>query len=246
MAMMAVGATGCKSVCKANKDAGLATIVCQPMNQTVGDKDTAAFEVKACGRELEYQWYYNDGTKPIPLEDTNGFCGAHRSQLFISNVTNHVGHYSCRIVSYDVEENPAVTETRMATLGFIRTSKKAMSLNIIDHQPPPPGSSGTSSCGPYGAFLLFDNTNHAGYKPTAGQQVGFVKVKYSNSLTYLQTSTYELLWKTGVLEKGCATNYTDTQKTFPCNASKYYKFIVYFKTWPPAPGSGDVVLDLTF
>jgi hypothetical protein len=246
MAAGAAGVAGCKSACQANKEIGLAPIVCQPMNQTVKEGETASFEVIACGRGKEYQWYFDDGSRQVPLEDAKGYRNTHSAKLSVVNVSsNNVGRYFCRIVSYDSEKNPAITETRMATLGFLARTLPA-SLSIIDHQPIPPGSSGTSECGSYCAFLLFDNTTHTGYRPS-GTGAGLARVKFSNNPNDLPTSSYELLWKTGPLDKGCATNFTTTQKSFPCNTAKLYKFIVYFKgAWPPPAGSGDVQLNLDF
>jgi hypothetical protein len=260
LAGLAVGATGCKSVCrdccanaeKGGKGLGSLTIRHQPEDQTVKENDKAEFKVDAAGGPLEYQWFFDNGSNRLQLADSRDFNGTRKNKLEVSNVSdNKVGHYYCRIISYDSEENPVSLESRMATLGFIEAPKRPQSLGTVDHQPLPPGSSGTSTCGVYCAFILFDNINHAGYKPATGQTKGYLTLKLSNSTgtAPLQTSTYKVLWKTGVREKGCAADYSTTQKWFSCSAPKAYKFIVYFncENWPPPNSAGaQLLLDVDF
>jgi hypothetical protein len=235
---LVVGATGCKSVCQANKKAGLPMIVCQPLDQTVDKDGTAELKAKAIGKHLIYQWYRNGE----PLEDTNGIWGANRSHLFVSHLSNgNVGNYSCRIISTDRWEFPVNTDTRLATVGFTEKMKLESQIITIQHQPLPPGSSGKSSCGPFCAYVLFN----AGFTPNTGQNVAYLRVKFSNAANYLPVSAYNVLWQSGtVLDRGCATNYSDTQKSFPCNSAKKYKFIVYFtgNTWPLSGTAGAEVL----
>jgi hypothetical protein len=243
---LVLGVVGCKSVsrnscaqvCKDNTEAGLPTIQCQPLDTTVGEKETATFKVTAVGKNLEFQWYRNG----YPLTDTEGFKGAKRPQLFISDVSSgKVGNYFCRIIGTDCSEFPISTDTRMATLGYVQTFKPM--AQTIQHQPLPPGSSGTSICGPYCAYVPFQT----GFKPATGQTLARAKVRLSNSTSYLPVGSYNLFWQASVLERGCATNYTDMEKSFSCKDTKTYKFIVYFtgNTWPlPGAAGADVLLDV--
>lgn len=244
---LVVGGTGCKCVsqnecspvCKENTEAGLPMIQCQPLDATVtGKEETAVFNVNADGKDLAFQWY-RDGR---PLADTDGFQGAKKQQLLVSDVPHgKVGNYFCRIISTDSSGFPINTDTRMATLGFVET--KSRSTPPVQHQPLPPGSSGTSTCGVYCAYVLFP----AGFKPATGHFTASATVRFSNSMNCLPVTSYNLFWQVNALEKGCATNSSDIKKSFPCNAAKTYKFIVYFtgNTWPfPGTAGAEVLLDV--
>jgi hypothetical protein len=238
------GATGCKciyknecaKVCEENKEAGLPTILCQPLDTMVGEKESATFNVTAVGKDLAYQWYRNGD----PLADKEGFKGANQPQLFVSDLPGgKVGNYFCRIVSTDSSELPISTDTRVATLGIVQRSQ--VEALTIQHQPPPPGGpSGKCICGVYRAYMIFP----AGFKPAAKQTLAHAQATFSNGAN-LKPSDYNLLWQTSILDRGCATDSTNSLKSFSCNPAKTYKFTVYFVNWPlPGSAGAGVILNV--
>src|ERR1700694_6021764 len=105
VAGLVAGMAGCKStckdgcmsrsagVCKENQMAGLATILCQPMDATVKEGGAATFDVKATGTDLSYEWFFNG--EPISDERKN-IRGSHDRRLVINRVTAaDLGFYSC-------------------------------------------------------------------------------------------------------------------------------------------------------
>ena len=109
----------------------------------------------------------------------------------------------------------------------------------------PPGSSGTSVCGAYAAFLVFSNGG-GGYTPDPGTTLCVVQVQVDG--VYLANTQYNLLWRVSPIVRGCAAVVAGsaTQKSFASSPAKKYSLTLYF-TPGNCPASGaDVVLEVGF
>lgn len=109
----------------------------------------------------------------------------------------------------------------------------------------PPGSSGTSVCGPYAAFLVFDNGD-VGYTPDPGTTLCIVQVQADGA--DLDNTQYNLLWRASPTVRGCAAvvEGSATQKSFASSPAKKYSLTLYFKPGDCPPSGADVVLEVSF
>jgi hypothetical protein len=239
-----VGATGCKSVCLANKKAGLATIVCQPMDVEVTNKDQRIeFKVQAIGRDLTYQWYFNSTALQDSGKEGRGYSGVNEPKLVVSHFTaDKIGFYHCEIDSKDCLSLPLRTATRSATLGTAFMLKDAAPPT----QPlPPPGAPTTNLCGgKYCASVCFRNGT-TGYIPPATLPSGVAPIKclltVSANGVVQSTSVYDVQVNDGRNKPYCAGNESDGQtKSFAVTAGTHaYRFTVYFKC--PSPKGSPLI-----
>jgi len=120
-----------------------------------------------------------------------------------------------------------------------------MNVYPPQHQPMPPGSSGTSVCGAYAGFALYNNGG-TGYTPDPGTTLCVVQVQVGGA--YLANTQYNLLWRTGATSRGCATAVagSTTQKTFASSPAKKYSLTLYFMPGNCPPNGTDVVLEVSF
>ena len=234
--------TGCTTVCCKNQQEGLASIVCQPMDETVKLGGTARFEVKTpkCGH-VAYQWYFNG--KPIESERKD--CrGTRESLLEIFNVeTNNLGYYWCEIESLDSHGNQVRTRTRDAALGY---SARMLFVYPPQHWPMPPAFPGSiGDCGgPYCGCVVFKNGG-AGFMPAIGQTKGVASIKVGG--VQQGQNKFNLFWRVNGKEAGCAAvlaGSSPPQKWFLSSNPKKYFITVYFPQCP-APGT-DVELTINF
>jgi hypothetical protein len=109
----------------------------------------------------------------------------------------------------------------------------------------PPGSSGTSVCGAYAAFLLFNNGG-SGYTPDPGTTLCIIEVQVDD--VFVDNTQYNLLWRTSPTVRGCAAVVagSTTQKSFASSPTKKYGLTLYFKPGCCPPSGADVALEVTF
>jgi hypothetical protein len=235
------------------------------MDTTVAQGGQATFEVKAVGKNLIYQWYFNN----------NEIQGARDPQLVVSGATAaKVGFYHCELDSADSIDTQTRTRTRSAALGLggdsvstsavprrtddrggIRTYSAAITSTATNppggnsyppqHQPLPPPSSGTSICGAYCGYVVYNNGG-AGFSGISGTTKAFVRVSTSSGT--VANTCYELLWRVNATVKGCATIVTGstTDRTWNSTAGTKYFLTVYFKPGCCPPAGTDVILDVWF
>ena len=230
--------TGCKSLCPANEKAGVATIFCQPVDTGVAPNQQAEFEVRAKGKELTYQWYFND--RPVG----DGVKGGRTSRLIIPSVTrDKLGFYWCEINAVDpLMGTPTRTRTRMASLSM------AIPMSVTSTNIPPASgvfvsgtASGTNPCGNnnnYCGYVIMNN-NNAGYVPPAGKTGACFTITLPDGTT-VPNSDYDLMRTSGFFDRVCSTNKPEslTEKCFAVTAKKTYVITIYFKNGHcPAPGA---------
>lgn len=237
----------CKNGCTQNEKAGLATIVCQPVDISVAEHDPATFEVQVKGRDLVYQWYFKDG--PV----SEGMKGGRTNSLTVSDLTtNKQGYYWCEIDSSDpVWGAPVRTRTRAAKLTILPASVAGglsfTGTNVIMDIPPtpnlpPPGSPSGADCGDYCTYVVYNN-NGTAYKPDLGTTKFVAKVQAPLG-TYVSNADYELLRAANLTDRFCATNIGTIQKGFGSTPSKRYVFTVYFKPGKCPPTNTYVYLEV--
>lgn len=109
----------------------------------------------------------------------------------------------------------------------------------------PPGSAGTSVCGAYAGFAIYNNGG-AGFTPGPGTTLGVVQVQAGG--VYLANTQYNLLWRTSATSRGCAAVVAGsaTQKSFASSPVKKYSLTLYFTPGNCPPNGTDVVLELNF
>jgi hypothetical protein len=109
----------------------------------------------------------------------------------------------------------------------------------------PPGSSGTSVCGAYAGFALFNNGS-AGYTPDPGTALCVVQVQAGGA--YLATTQYNLLWRASATDRGCAAAVAGsaTQKSFVSSPAKKYSLTLYFTPGNCPPKGTIVALEVSF
>lgn len=136
---LAVGVAGCKSVCPANKRAGLATIVCQPMDLEVTDSDQPAkFKVVATGSELTYRWYWYDQPLGERNEKAGQFRGVFTDELTVLGTNRYeAAPYRCEIGSQNSCGDDKRTSTRTAYLSYQPTLHIMMMSTPTANLPPP-------------------------------------------------------------------------------------------------------------
>jgi hypothetical protein len=231
---LAVGGTGCKCVCPANKQAGLAIIVCQPMDQQVSPKEDAVFEVMAKGSNLSYQWFFERNNNGYAMED------AHGPRLVVpASRSPREGFYSCLINSAS-RRGVLQTRTRLAAL-VVSPSMLLQSTN----PPPQPGlpnpTTTTTSpcCANVCAFINFNN-NGTGYVLSQSQKFIMKLTSDPAGLNVINTSSYCAQWRYGGQsnQAGCLIDRSSAEKQFIAPVAARYIITIYLKS--PCPPSGTV------
>jgi hypothetical protein len=248
---LVAAATGCKCVCKANRKAGLATIMCQPMDQDAASGEATTFKVKACGEELSYQWHFKRDGIEVPLSDEEHYAGIQKSELQVKNVDKStLGLYWCEVRSTSDDGRPKWSQTRMASLGtFSGFNIASTNMAALLLQNPVRSSSGSASItcpakceGNTFAFtgvVVYDN-NGLKYRPNQVVTKGTVKVSVGN--TVINNTDYVMLWRVTRTDYCCATKVAGsaTDREFPCDSSKAYTFTVYLDS-AVCPADGTAV-----
>ena len=236
MAGLAVGATGCKSVCRTNQRAGLASVVCQPEDREVAYGESATFKVKACGESLAYQWHFLHNGIEEPLTDKENYTGIQERELRVAKVDKSArGLYWCEVQSISDDGRPKWTQTRTASLGTYSIIKNnAMSALLLQNPVRSTGSSANGTCPArcggnsftYTGVVVYDNSGSK-YRPKPGITKGTVRVSINN--TPVSNTQYEVLWRVTRTDYCCATKVagSPTDREFPCDSGKAYTFTVY-------------------
>ena|SRR5450631_3139934 len=110
----------------------------------------------------------------------------------------------------------------------------------------PPGSSpGTSVCGAYAGYAIFNNGG-ANYTPDPGTKICVIQAQAAG--VYLANAQYNVLWNVTLLDRGCAAPVAGsaTQKSFASSPAKKYGFTLYFTPGNCPPAKADMVLEVTF
>ncbi len=141
-----------------------------------------------------------------------------------------------------------------SSVGFIGECREITSLpNLIkklmsyppQHKPMPAGSSGTTICGAYAGYVVYDNGG-AGYTPDAGTVSGIVQVQVGG--VYIPSANYNLLWRSGPTTRGCAAvvSGSTTKRSFASSPASQYTLTVYFLAGHVPVAGTDVILEITF
>ncbi len=255
--------TGCECMkknggyCKANQEAGLPIITCQPMDVDTRVGGQAQFAVEATGQDLVYQWYFRPGAPGAAVQQlitgTPQYNGGETPTLSVMAVNAaKVGFYWCEIDGTGKWGFPLRTRTRDAQLGITNgippTAGPSGPSPAIQVFPPQLGSmpqakSGTVTCGSYCGWLNFQNSG-LGFRPASGTTTGRIKVKVGT--TYLSNSAFLVRWFDNLGNSGCTSNGADAnQKVFSSDPSRIYCFTVYFVSPCPAYGS-QIFFELEF
>lgn len=103
-----------------------------------------------------------------------------------------------------------------------------------------PLTPGNNLCGNHCGFIVY-NHDGAGFSPTCTNP----KITVLIGGVAVPTAQYELFWRYSSLKKGCATNFSATQKTYANVLGKIYVYTVYFKTdfCPPLNTHVDILIE---
>src|SRR4051794_29226922 len=104
--LLNVGTWLTSCVCPKQRSTGLPMIKCEPVDVTVQPGQKAVFEVDARGKNLLYQWYFND--KPMGSEKG----GRERVLVIPSARESDMGSYYAEIESTDLYGGPIGVRTR--------------------------------------------------------------------------------------------------------------------------------------
>jgi|ERR1035441_1279500 hypothetical protein len=232
--------TGCATICCENRKAGLATILCQPTDQTVRQGGKVTFKVEAEGAELYFRWFFEGGKDKLPQPlDADG----KQLQFILTNAIQE-GAYWCLIDS-------------MGPLGQMQTRTRSAYLTmrptILEIVPEPaplrPGAAGSSPCEkPFCGWVYFNNYN-AGYKPTDAAYRICETTLSKDPLggSPIDTNAYDLYFRYGggTGQCGCLTNLSATQKSFYLPVISPYGFTAYIHNGCPPVGT-KYYLSVTF
>ena len=238
LAASAVAAlTGCRGfskcqtsghgTCNDNAKAGIAVILCQPMDTTAKEDGKATFEVVASGDNLTYRWIFSSGNGTnVEIPNKN------KPTLTLPHVTkNNVGLYWCEIESTNRWGAPVLTRTRSASLGVLYSITKGGPM--VESQPFRRTSStsclcATNSCG----YVLFGNGGK-GYKATTTN----CRAKLSLANGDVANTNYGLMWRLSGTQYDCFSNTDNPYKMFTSTVGGIYVFTGYFLNPCPAHGA---------
>ena len=230
---LALGATGCKCVYPANKQAGLAIIVAQPMDQQVSPKEAAVFEVEAKGSNLSYQWFFERTNSGYAVPNEQG------PRLVVpGSRSSREGFYWC-LVNSESKQGVLQTRTRLAALVV------APMMLMSSTNPPPLGGSLRPStissnvcCSSICGFINFNN-NGNGYVLSKDQKFTMALTSDSAGINVINTSLYCAQWRYGGQsnQAGCLADISTTQKQFTAPVAATYAITVYIKSDCPPSGT---------
>ena len=250
---LAAGLTGCctppngVSICPANLDAGLATIVCQPLDQEfTNSQKMVVFEAKAIGDHPVYQWWFDDKELQEGSNYGSVYSGVNSMNLIIQRPTStNMGFYYCLIRSTDKFGFPLKTRTRLASLGYGGETKELLELLNPPVQPlPVPGSHGsTDLCAvQYCSEVPFRGVGGGGFKASDG--TNYINVTNINgTANQLEPpDKYRVsicdVSKPPPYKPVCAT-LVNKKWAFKAVQGHYYMFVVYFNCDGPPPAKPD-------
>lgn len=247
LAGLAVGATGCKCVCRANKSAGIPIILCQPADQEVSlptndCPQTATFRVDVQARcPLRFAWFKlvpaKEGYREEFLQERVG----HRSnELKIENVsTNDRALYYCAIAhEAGGGLGDLFTRTRLAELKVYAPIAKAMSNTQLSSGQLQGAVAGTNGCvtGQFAASLPFPKDDTAKKFVSKGTTCALTVTQAG---TLLANDQFGVRWTTPLTkpkpDSGCAglTPDQNTRSFIIRHGGTPHTFVVYLKTAAP-------------
>ncbi len=239
LAIFGLALAGCHSVCKKNEKAGIAHIICQPMDVVAGEGEKAVFEVRLRVKEANYQWYHN-GSAVNPTYTSGG----NSNRLTVEVRGETLGDYSCEIETMWGEF--VHTRTRIARLylgsphrsfASVGTGPRVLAATNLTSGgiPPTPGYPPSSPpvtntiCGsPFCTFVLYPQTPGVVFTPRLGTTGYVAMVRLGSSTAPPLSNLHYALTRVKFPIPECATNIGSVEKGGPCTAAGQ-RFTVYLK-----------------
>jgi hypothetical protein len=247
--LVAVFITSCASTkgvkpCAENKKAHMPFITCQPMDIIVqlpapGDPPkTAAFSVKATGKNLTYLWYAKKRKSP-EFEAVNGATGP---QLTINGVQDtDFGLYFCAVGSEADDGSVSIVTSRYAGLGGVPAGSGGV---FIPCDWPVMAGTGGNICIPPQPVSGYTDRFPTNEVPSTGQTALKCQIinKSATPNVAIDNTDYYLQWFVTSMNNGCMTNLpgTTTWVAYTVTPGLTYHLTAFFKIGH-VPAAGTVL-----
>ena len=216
---MVIWMTGCCGL--SAKREGIAFIRNQPVDKQAKPGERVEFRADVTGGELAYQWYFENEKGSFPLADGNT-----DRYVIPAAKPSQTGFYWCLIDSSSRITGTKQTRTRSASLIVAATITTAVpEPSILRSSAAKSNLCAATICG----YLNFNNLG-AGYKSPDNVKVKCVAKLTTTAGAVVNTSDYELLWRSSASDFNCCTNLSTTQKSVVVSSSKTYAFTAYLKS----------------